>query len=286
MCPRAICEPSPLPPGRTLAIERVRHSARSLPSDRFVHFHDAVELVLFEHVAGVFSVEGRSYRLGDRTLILAPSMAVHDFALTEGAKAWTLLQLAPFMAQAAAGMDYAALLTRPACVRLDARNWRRAETTFDWLGEAAADPSQQALSLTLIRSILGLLAQSRGAEQPAPTTHGSGFGRLRPAIERLQERPGEMLSASHAARLCRMSSAYFSRRFKAVTGRSFSDYAADYRLLLAAHRLLAEPDPISRIAFETGFTNPSHFAARFRERFGMSPRAYRRAGLKYSSARR
>jgi AraC-like DNA-binding protein len=260
-----------------LAIEKVRHAARSRASDRFVHFHDALELVLFERVSGAFSVEGRSYRLADHTLILAPSMAVHDFALEPGAKGWTLLQLAPFLAQAAAGNEYATLLTRPACVAFDAADWRRAEMLFDWLRSIAADKSQRTLSLTLIRSIFGLVA--RGAPlRSASAASWAALSRLRPALDRLHARPGEILTASNAATLCRMSDAYFSRMFKSVIGRSFSDYEADYRLLLAAHRVLATTDPISRIAFETGFSNPSHFAARFRERFGMSPRAYRKAG--------
>ncbi len=35
--------------------------------------------------------------------------------------------------------------------------------------------------------------------------------------------------------------------------------------------------PIAEIAWRSGFTNPSHFARRFRQRFGMAPADYRKA---------
>jgi AraC-like DNA-binding protein len=109
------------------------------------------------------------------------------------------------------------------------------------------------------------------------TPQPGALARLRPALERLHARPEAPLSLADAATACSMSAGYFSRCFKAATGQSFSDYAADYRLLLGAHRVLAADEPISRIAFAAGFANPSHFTARFTARFGMSPRAYRRA---------
>jgi AraC-like DNA-binding protein len=56
---------------------------------------------------------------------------------------------------------------------------------------------------------------------------------------------------------------------------TFSDYSRIYRLHLAARRLLASGAGISEIGFGVGFSSPAHFTARFRERFGMSPRAYR-----------
>lgn len=129
----------------------------------------------------------------------------------------------------------------------------------------------------LIRSIFGLLAEAVPGPRSERSGAREGLARLKPALDRLHARPDCVLSVREAAMLCRMSPAYFSRRFKTATGQAFSDYAADYRLLVGAHRVLASEDPISLIAFAAGFANPSHFTARFRARFGMSPRAYRAA---------
>jgi AraC-like DNA-binding protein len=56
---------------------------------------------------------------------------------------------------------------------------------------------------------------------------------------------------------------------------TFSDYARTYRLRLAARRLVGSGAAISEIAYGVGFSSPAHFTLRFRERFGMTPRAYR-----------
>jgi AraC-like DNA-binding protein len=56
---------------------------------------------------------------------------------------------------------------------------------------------------------------------------------------------------------------------------TFTDYARTYRLHLAARRLASSDSSISEIAYGVGFSSPAHFTARFRERFGMTPRAYR-----------
>lgn len=273
----AICEPVPLPPAQALLVEAVRAPVRSEIGDRFVHFHDAVELVLFERASGLLHAEDESFAIGDGALVLVPSMSVHDFVLEKGVRAWTLLQMAPFVAGAAAGAAFAPLLNRPLCVALDPSAWRRAAVMFDWLGEAVAKESHPELVRALIRSIFGLMAEASPAPRSDRSPAGEGLARLKPALDRLHARPDCVLPVREAAQLCRMSPAYFSRRFKAATGQAFSDYAADYRLLLGAHRVLASDDPISLIAFAAGFANPSHFTARFRARFGMSPRAYRAA---------
>jgi AraC-like DNA-binding protein len=56
---------------------------------------------------------------------------------------------------------------------------------------------------------------------------------------------------------------------------TFTDYTRIYRLHLAARRLAATRAAVSAIAYGTGFSSPAHFAARFRQRFGMTPREYR-----------
>ena len=80
--------------------------------------------------------------------------------------------------------------------------------------------------------------------------------------------------------MCSLSPAYFSRRFKHVFGMNFSDYARAYRLHLAARRIVSGGAPISEVAYSLGFSSASHFSARFHERFGMSPRAYRQGARK------
>jgi AraC-like DNA-binding protein len=65
---------------------------------------------------------------------------------------------------------------------------------------------------------------------------------------------------------------------------NFTDYARVYRLHLAARRLATTGSAVSEIGYSLGFSSPSHFTARFRERFGMSPREYRNSARNRSAA--
>jgi AraC family transcriptional regulator, positive regulator of tynA and feaB len=65
-------------------------------------------------------------------------------------------------------------------------------------------------------------------------------------------------------------------------GRHISDYIWERRLETAARRL-ADPAcahlPIGQVAYGCGFTSQAHFARRFRDRYGLTPREHRRVAL-------
>ncbi|MEY9750188.1 AraC-like DNA-binding protein [Bradyrhizobium japonicum] len=98
---------------------------------------------------------------------------------------------------------------------------------------------------------------------------------LRRAIhERLRE-PG--LTVAAVAGAVGISERYVHKLFER-SGTTFSDYLIDRRLVGAAADLR---DPasggraIGAIAFDWGFSDLSHFARRFKQRFGCRPRDWR-----------
>jgi len=66
-----------------------------------------------------------------------------------------------------------------------------------------------------------------------------------------------------------------TRVFRRVTGRGLHDYRRELRLRHALALLVDGTAPIAQIAATTGFASQSHLNNRFRERFGMTPRAAR-----------
>jgi YesN/AraC family two-component response regulator len=73
-----------------------------------------------------------------------------------------------------------------------------------------------------------------------------------------------------------MSRSTLYRRLEALTGKSPMGVLWDYRLQQAAQWLRETDANVSEIAYGVGFKSVPHFCARFRERFGLSPSAYRR----------
>lgn len=61
-----------------------------------------------------------------------------------------------------------------------------------------------------------------------------------------------------------------------MTGSSFVSYLNEYRLSEAAQLLRGSDKKILTVANETGFDSLSNFNRQFRQRYGVTPREYRK----------
>ena len=92
----------------------------------------------------------------------------------------------------------------------------------------------------------------------------------------VEEHYSEKLSIKEMAEACGFSQSHFMKFFKTTIGVSFTSYLNDYRLTMASRLLLSSEDSILTIAGDTGFDNLSYFNRVFKQRFGMTPREFRR----------
>lgn len=99
--------------------------------------------------------------------------------------------------------------------------------------------------------------------------------KLQEVFTYLDNHYSEELSAEKMARLCNMSYSYFSRFFKKVTGRNFTDYLNYIRVTEAEKLLLTTSMNITEIAFSTGFTNSSYFIKQFKHYKSISPKQFK-----------
>jgi len=273
MALRPICEPVELPLGASVLAERVTVAADAPNIGRFTHFHDVAELVLFRRVRGEFFAGGRRHELTDGAVVFVPSMRHHDFALERGPMEWVLVQADPYIAEALA-RSVVPRLSQPFCAVPGSASRARIDVLADWLLDALDKGSDEIVE-RITELLLHAAAEAPGDNSAAAPEMPAHVERLLPALERLRTAPAEALPLESAATLCRLSPAYFSRRFRQQFGMTFTDYARIYRLHLAARRLVDSGSAVSAIAYGVGFSSPAHFTARFRERFGMTPRAYR-----------
>jgi AraC family L-rhamnose operon transcriptional activator RhaR len=72
-----------------------------------------------------------------------------------------------------------------------------------------------------------------------------------------------------------LSTPYYIRLFKAATGESPLSYLSEMRARRAAQILMFTDTPIMAVGADVGWTEPGYFSRRFRQFFGISPRAYR-----------
>ena len=91
----------------------------------------------------------------------------------------------------------------------------------------------------------------------------------------IQEHQTEDLNLSQVAKAVNMSSYYFCKMFKKVTGINFTDYVARVRIEKSKNLLLNPNLRVSEIAFEVGFQSLTHFNRVFKKILGQSPTEYR-----------
>ena len=236
-----------------------------------MHFHDVAELVLFRRVSGTFIADGRRHALRDGAVVFVPSMRHHDFELLSGAMEWVLIQIDPYVVETL-GLRRSRL-SRPFCAFPDKQARARIDLLAEWLLDAVH--GQDSKIERIVELLILTAADAEARDETEPDLGTANVERLLPALELLRAAPAEPIALDSAATACRLSAAYFSRRFRQLFGMTFSDYARTYRLHLAARRLVSTGSPISEIGYDVGFSSPAHFTLRFRERFGMTPRDYR-----------
>ena len=148
------------------------------------------------------------------------------------------------------------------------------------------------LLLRRLRRVLHAGAETHEAEEATLgllTQVGCQFGaEAAPRIKRLQQRrvaearallaasPSRRWTLVDVAAAVQCSPYHLARQFRAISGETLARHLLKLRLAAALERLSEGEDDLARLAVELGFSHHSHFSARFREVFGISPAAARR----------
>lgn len=85
----------------------------------------------------------------------------------------------------------------------------------------------------------------------------------------------EKLTAANISKVFGISVTYVGRYFKSQTGKSLSEYTAQYRMKLIENRLQYSDMRINEIADEFGFTDKSHLNRFVKKLKGVSPSVFR-----------
>lgn len=100
--------------------------------------------------------------------------------------------------------------------------------------------------------------------------------RLRIIFNFVRENFQRQMSLDEVAGMISMTPPAFARYFKKNTGKTFTEFVNEYRLVHASKLLAEKPISITDICFESGFNNFSHFNKLFKEYTGKSPSDYRK----------
>jgi AraC family transcriptional regulator len=142
--------------------------------------------------------------------------------------------------------------------------------------EAARQEGDAAELEELALSLAGAVAVTLAdGAPPVPAPSRRDERRISDALRRIEAAADEPLALADLAREVGMSPYHFLRTFRQIVGMPPHQMVLRTRLHRAAVRLRTSDDPVSAIAFDTGFGDLSTFNRRFRRLMGCSPTAFR-----------
>jgi AraC-like DNA-binding protein len=259
-----------------------------------LEYHDVLELGVCHTGNGVFSV-GRKvlpFSAGDVSIIAPgePHIAQSRRGTTS---TWTFLfvdiervfashfpELAGFNIHAYAGEGFRNIVS-PQRDRLLNQAVRDIQQEVKY-----RRPRYKTMILSHLAGLAIMLERSspEHSSRTANVASHRSITHVKKALEYIAQHYYEPVEVGKLARLCGMSPRNFARRFSAAMKRSAHEYIADTRIAMACGHLVRTDAPISYIAEQTGFFSISSFNRTFKEKMGVSPRAWRRRHVDAGSA--
>lgn len=240
------------------------------------HAHDDLEL----NVADVdleYLIDGQSVVIPGGTLAVFWAARPHQLISGSGDRAvtWLTVPLADvvgwrlptsFMTRMFAGEMGGTAALGPLDLAERARHWADELREGHPLREAA------------VREVQSLLARVAATLREDSAVRGSSS--LRSDVAEMAawiaENAADDIDVAAVAARAHLHPRYAMSLFRGAIGVTIGDYITQCRVARARHLLLTTDRPVADIALEAGFGSLSQFYARFRERTGEPPAAYRR----------
>ena len=252
------------------------------------HIHPAVEVIHIVQGLFRFQVDDKEFTAGEGETVLIRSNSIHTVSMISPAPgAYHVIKFLPefllglssplsgasYLLDLSLSGDGAKILWSPeesASVAETALELEREAKTGEYGSDIAVKLAVARVALILLRS---------GAAQNASYGNESLLRRVYDAIVFINSHYGENISAAGCAEHVFLSYSYFSRSFRRVTGKTFSEHLTLTRVNHAAKELLSSDKSVAAVSLECGFENPAYFGAVFKRLKGASPSEFRkRAG--------
>jgi len=254
--------------------------------DYELHVHEEVELAVFDEGSGELFAWDHSLQVPEGGIYAVHAEVAHTF-VSRPRKSPVRALVVHFPREVLKDFD------APSC--LPTRKHSAAALVFDGpatsalralfrdvveLSDDGDDPVRgmevRAALFRLLAALSRTPVADKVARMEATRRGGTDGARLTDVYNYVNHQLGSEIELAEAARRAGMRSESFCRFFKRTTGQTFTRYVNGARLAHAARELVAGNRPVLELCYESGFQNPSYFHRRFKERFGMTPREYRR----------
>ncbi|MGG6310389.1 AraC family transcriptional regulator [Paenibacillus macerans] len=265
------------------------------------HMHDYLQIWYVSKGEFVHSLYGQRYRMVQGNIFVIPPYGIHRVDIVPGKELEVLgCEFMPAFINerleettAEEGLFDFAYLERflapeewvPLKIALTGHGGLAAK---DLLSEMLEEYTKQEPFFVLLLKanllkLLALLNREHARLEHAKPASATGHPYREPILESVQyihDHYDQPLGLAEVCARSIMSRTNFCRRFKQVTGRTFSQYVSNYRVRIAM-RLLAEPGTsVTEVCYKVGFNELSYFCRTFKKYTGTTPAYYRENAFK------
>jgi len=229
------------------------------------HIHEFFEIEYILKGSGICEIDGKIYPFKEGALFLLNPSNTHALRSSDA----DLINVM-FRCESSGDMLPLPILYSASCPLFQLSEGEKT-LIFTLLSELVAIYEEDIrYARLLLECILTKLSQQSDAKSRAPLPY------IQNAFLYITEHFRDGITLDSTAAHLGLTPTYFSDLFKKETGTTFKGYLDRVRFSHAENLLIFTEIPVCEIPRCSGFYDYANFSRRFRERFGMSPLAYRR----------
>lgn len=241
-----------------------------------MHWHDRMEILyVLSGSLEIHTEEGHDTVLPGQVAVFEPRQLHGGFSGSEGVVYYTIMfDVEKFCNGTMASEKYLVPICENKVSFQRVIDDERLSKTMDKLVETLKSREENAslLAIGALYESIGILYQYRDKTARIIHKPDKGFGDI---LEYVNEHYGEKISTKDISDKFGYNETYFSRRFKEITGLTFSKYIQALRMERAQKLLRSTKDEIGVIAWKCGYTDISYFSNCFKKNFGYNPTEFR-----------
>ncbi len=253
------------------------------------HIHNAIEIVYVNEGSFIAMLGETEYRIEKGDMLLIRTGVIHRlYSDPEKESSYYIIKIAPSLIfDFAADANAAKYILNLKLGEGKKCKWTKAELEGTMLKNIIEDIiieqsnekycSDMAIKSGCAQLLMRILRETEGEGSSNAVSEATDevIRLIYKAIEHIYKNFQRKITALECSKAVGMSYSYFSRTFKNVTGKTFSEFLEDIRLDNAKKLLLTTDKSVAEIAFESGYNDTCYFIAEFRKKSGVTPKQFR-----------
>lgn len=241
-----------------------------------MHWHDRMELIyVTTGNLELHSDEGHFSINPGQIVVINPRQIHGGFAGSEGVEYHTIMfEVDKFCNGTMASDKYLALICENKVRFQNVIEDERLKRVVESLVEILADEydKKPLVEIGIIYCIFDILFSNFCKKTGVIYKQNKGFGKI---LEFINNHYTERCTSKEISAMFGYNETYFCRRFREVTGITFSKYVQALRMEYAQKLLKNSKDDINIVAWKCGFSDLSYFSNCFKKLFGFTPTEFR-----------